>query len=275
MCRCPPGFEGNPYAGAGCRPEPKPECTRDADCPSTFACMNERCGDPCAVHKPCSAPARCTVVPDSLPVRTMICKCPEGYVSSGNGVCKTIPPFTKVGCVADTECPSDKACFNSVCRDPCNCGTNADCRVAEHRPICTCKVGFEGNPEIQCTRVGCLSDDECSGKDACLNQHCVPVCKATSCGDGAICYGVSHKPICECPPGFQGNPKVACTAVGCRSDSECPSDKACYNAQCQSPCAIDDPCIAPSKCLVYDHKADCSCPPGFLGNKKLGCEKSK
>lgn len=149
LCRCPPGLVGNPYVA--CRQEVQPECKEDADCPSLLACFDNVCQNPCTTLEPCKRPAECVVV-NSLPVRTMICECPSGYVSSGSGTCKITPPMTAVACTADTQCPSDRACLNGRCIDPCNCGPNSECRVWDHKPVCSCLAGFDGSPEIDCSR---------------------------------------------------------------------------------------------------------------------------
>lgn len=149
LCRCPPGMVGNPYVA--CRQEVQPECKEDADCPSLLACFDNVCQNPCTTLEPCKRPAECVVI-NSLPVRTMICECPSGYVSSGSGTCKITPPMTAVACTADTQCPSDRACLNGRCIDPCNCGPNSECRVWDHKPVCSCLAGFDGSPEIDCSR---------------------------------------------------------------------------------------------------------------------------
>ena len=61
-----------------------------------------------------------------------------------------VEPVEDEGCKSDEECPLTQACISRECRDPCNCGRNADCTVVNHRPICRCKAGFEGNPHIAC-----------------------------------------------------------------------------------------------------------------------------
>ena len=60
------------------------------------------------------------------------------------------PPV--VGCQSDPECPTDKACFNTQCVDPCNCGINAECSVINHKPLCYCPAGYSGNPEVECQK---------------------------------------------------------------------------------------------------------------------------
>lgn len=55
-------------------------------------------------------------------------------------------------CVRNSDCPSNKACQQQKCRDPCpgTCGTNADCRVTTHIPTCTCRSGYTGDPYRYC-----------------------------------------------------------------------------------------------------------------------------
>lgn len=271
VCKCPPGLIGNPYVD--CRPEPQPECTFDTDCPSRLACFDNKCKDPCAVLEPCQRPANCEVIPSS-PVRTMICICPEGYVSSGSGTCKPTKPVLDIGgCIADPDCPSDKACINGICRNPCNCGPNAECRVKDHKPVCSCDQGYDGNPELECVKIGCRSDDECSGQHSCINRQCVPVCSSDgrSCGERAECYGINHRAVCECPPGLSGDPRNSCVLLGCRSDTECPTDKACINNKCENPCDKTASCAINEICQVYNHRPECACPPGMIGDFEKGC----
>ena len=58
---------------------PEPECRVDGDCPSRHACINQRCQNPCIVRNPCTGAQTC-VVEDSLPIRTVACVCPDGFV---------------------------------------------------------------------------------------------------------------------------------------------------------------------------------------------------
>lgn len=117
----------------------------------------------------------------------------------------------------------------------------------------------------------CRSDSECPGTHACLNHNCVSVCLPAlgECGKNAECYGINHEAICECPLGFTGNPRGLCApVVGCRKDTECPSDKACINERCESPC-VANPCDNNSECRVFDHVVECECPPGFVGTELI------
>lgn len=106
-----------------------------------------------------------------------------------------------------------------------------------------------------------------------FSRQCVPVCAAdgTSCGDKAVCYGYNHRAVCECPPGLKGNPRVSCNVVGCRIDSDCPSNRACINTKCELPCTVANPCDAVAECKVYNHVIECICPPGTVSDGRMGC----
>ena len=64
-CQCPPGHKGSPYVE--CRPY---ECLTDPECPTTLACRNEKCVDPCD----CAANADC-----EARNHRGICTCRPGY----------------------------------------------------------------------------------------------------------------------------------------------------------------------------------------------------
>lgn len=63
-----------------------PECQTDVDCPSKLACFNAICKDPCLETKPCISSAKCSVV-DTLPMRTMICECPQNFMGDATVAC--------------------------------------------------------------------------------------------------------------------------------------------------------------------------------------------
>ena len=66
---------------------PKPECLVDEDCPSQKACSDaRRCVNPCYDQNPCSSAQECIVI-DSLPTRTVACKCADGYIVGDNHNC--------------------------------------------------------------------------------------------------------------------------------------------------------------------------------------------
>ena len=55
----------------------------------------------------------------------------------------------------------------------------------------------------------------------------------------------------------------------------CAKDRACYDSTCVDPCGPTfcggGPCCNPgASCRGRDHKAECSCPPGSVGDARLG-----
>lgn len=97
--------------------------------------------DPCE-PSPCGANALCQVRGDSP-----ACSCLPDYTG--------IPPNCRPECLINPECPSQLACVNQKCRDPCpgSCGQRAQCSVINHNPVCTCITGFTGDPFTGCSEV--------------------------------------------------------------------------------------------------------------------------
>jgi len=57
----------------------------------------------------------------------------------------------------------------------------------------------------------CTSDPECPGDKSCVNERCQDPCLvANPCGSGAECHTIQHRPVCNCPDGWGGNPQVQC-----------------------------------------------------------------
>lgn len=119
----------------------------------------------------------------------------------------------------------------------------------------------------------CQYNEDCPPNKLCdrLNRRCINPCldDNAECGDNAECITQNHQMECQCLPGFIGNPFIQCTQLkGCRSDGECPSSEACINAKCSSPCECGPYAI----CEVFNHKAICKCPPGYIPNSFDGCD---
>ena len=61
----------------------------------------------------------------------------------------------KPQCVTDSDCDIDKQCYQGSCRFACSvvtCGLNAACVPQYHNGVCQCLRGYEGNPQIACTK---------------------------------------------------------------------------------------------------------------------------
>ena len=63
----------------------------------------------------------------------------------------------------------------------------------------------------------------------------------------------------------------------CRVDADCPSKLACINAQCQNPCAVNNPCSPSQECVVKDtipsRSVACLCPDGTVSDDRGQCNR--
>lgn len=98
--------------------------------------------DPCN-PTPCGENAICT---DRQ--RAAACQCIPEYFGDPYVACRP-------ECTINADCPSTKACQNLHCVDPCPgvCGINAECRVINHIPSCTCIPGYRGDPFTACSSI--------------------------------------------------------------------------------------------------------------------------
>ena len=135
-------------------PIEEPGCKGDVECPSKQACINKECVNPCTAISPCAPHASC-IVHNTLPLRTMTCICDEGYTGRGDQFCTEIEEIV-AECTRDNDCPSQQACRNERCVNPCTsgnqCGELAICSPVDHQAKCTCQVGYEGDPYRQCKK---------------------------------------------------------------------------------------------------------------------------
>ncbi|XP_064459913.1 uncharacterized protein LOC135370150 isoform X1 [Ornithodoros turicata] len=351
QCRCPANFEGDPKVH--CR-EVSVECHVDNDCGLEKICISNRCivgcrtDDHCPFDKlcqegqcqnPCSLRGSCGINALCRPHNhRAVCTCPKSHREGDPKVrcsypteqsrveCSSDEPCPVgfvcrnnvcivdgcasdtacnpgeicerrkciLGCRRDSDCTFDKACINTKCTNPClvqnSCGQNADCRPVVHRPLCTCRSGFEGNPYDYCTKVevkpppecfqdrdcyvgricesdfcveGCRSDDNCPFDKACISRQCRDPCTAGICGKQARCLPIDHKPVCTCPSGLSGDPNVECTVPRqdfCFHDSDCPLGRICEKGYCVDACRTDDACPFDKACIRNRCQNPCSFP---------------
>lgn len=58
---------------------------------------------------------------------------------------------------------------------------------------------------------GCGADSECQTTQACINKLCQNPCYGNHhCDDNSECRSVNHRPVCDCPKGWSGNPETQC-----------------------------------------------------------------
>ena len=270
-CKCKAGCTGDGFSGCICGG------------PLIDPCRNARCG----------LDALCTVgggialcvCPNNKPNGDPLVEC-----TSEKGKCHFLFPdlcsnstlyCTSEGkCRADFDCPSSQSCKKGKCVDPCSlraaCGVNAICTVRIHKPRCECPQCHIGRPHVRCRPdpscntlptkpqivepIGCQGDKDCSLGTACNRQNgnCFHPCGSTSCDFNKKCIVSNHKPICKCKYSLVVNQQGVLTCpdrqVECRTHNECPSNQACDNGRCKSPCDNPRICPAGKECQVLEHK---------------------
>ena len=290
-CQCIPDYFGDPYVA--CRPE----CTTNAECPSSKACQNLHCVDPCPAAR-CGVNAQCQVV-NHIPN----CVCIQGYIGDPFTSCRQpplviepvveedpcnpnpcgpnsnpprvigdrchctclpemigSPPNCRPECIVNSDCSSETACINRKCQDPCPglCGVNAYCRVRNHVPICVCNQGYIGDPFSSCYRPTTTSP----------RPEIIDPCRPSPCGINAECRERNGAASCTCYPGLQGDPYVECKHE-CTINPECASNLACISNKCRDPCP--GVCGAHASCSVNNHFPSCTCDPGYTGDPFRYC----
>lgn len=75
--------------------------------------------------------------------------------------------------------------------------------------------------------------------------------------------------VCECLPGFFGNPQGQGCRPECTLSSDCSKDKTCVNAKCVDPCP--GVCGYGAQCQTVNHNPICSCPNSMVGNPFVEC----
>lgn len=105
-----------------------------------FQVRDEPIMNPC-VPTPCGPFSQCRNVNDHA-----VCSCLSNYIGA--------PPNCRPECVVSSECALDRSCINMKCKDPCpgTCGQNARCQVVNHNAICSCNIGFVGDPFVRCLK---------------------------------------------------------------------------------------------------------------------------
>lgn len=126
-CGCLPDYTGDPFSECY-----KIEIIQDVLTP----CQPSPCGSN-AICKEFNGAGSCT--------------CIESFIGNPYEGCRP-------ECIINTDCPSNKACLQNKCQDPCPgaCGLNAMCQVVNHAPSCSCLRSYTGDPFRHCTLQGKL-----------------------------------------------------------------------------------------------------------------------
>lgn len=141
ICQCAIGFTGDPFSNC----YPKPLRMLFPICCSMFISLNY-----------CDYPIAQPVI-EANPCDPSPC---GPNAECNNGVCKCLPEYQgdpyrgcRPECVLNSDCSKDRACIRNKCLDPCpgTCGQNAECRVINHIPTCTCILNYVGNAFVSCS----------------------------------------------------------------------------------------------------------------------------
>lgn len=293
-------------------PNCRPECVSSSECPNHLACIRQKCKDPCPGS--CGSNAECRVVshtancvclsgyignpfsscqlPPPPPVEHLSVCSPSPCGSNaqcrernGAGQCTCLPEYIgnpyescRPECTINSDCPSNKACSNNKCIDPCpgTCGQNAYCQVVKHVPSCTCQPGYTGDPFRYCNL---LSIQPRESLMACAHTFCnfpgtlaieeepTNPCQPSPCGPNSQCREANGQAVCSCLPEYVGSPP-SCRPE-CVVNSECSFQKTCINNKCADPCP--GTCGLNANCHVINHSPICSCRPGNTGNPFTRC----
>lgn len=222
--------------------------------------------NPCQ-PSPCGSNSQCREVNGQA-----VCSCLPTYLGS--------PPGCRPECVLSSECPQAKSCDNQKCIDPCPgiCGTNAICRVNNHSPICSCTIGFTGDPFTRCYLVPrkllmiqmySFDFDPINYKIAspAVEDEIRDPCYPSPCGPYSKCRNSNGIPSCSCLSTYVGNPPNC--KPECNINSECMSNKACIREKCIDPCPGS--CGLSARCSVINHTPICTCPEEYIGDPFTSC----
>lgn len=324
-CSCASEMIGSP-------PNCRPECISNSECSSNLACMNNKCQNPC--QGVCAINAECKVVSHTpmcaclnnligdplvqcyekqqdYPIQTSTpcspspcganAKCRE---QNNAGACFCDPDYVgdpyqgcRPECILNSDCPSNLACLNNKCKDPCpgTCAQNAICQVINHNAMCTCNIGFSGDGYRYCS----IQRDERKipiflksisstnkllltpfiNKSNKLNNSLSFIiaiiqpyknpCSPSPCGLNSRCKENNGQAICSCENNYIGAPPNC--RPECVTNSDCSLDKACVGQKCSDPCL--NSCGNDASCKVINHSPICSCSYPLTGDPFVRCYK--
>lgn len=221
--------------------------------------------NPC-LPSPCGPNSICRAIGN-----TPACSCKTGYVGR--------PPSCRPECTISVECPSNLACINEKCQDPCpgSCGSNAECQVINHRSVCMCIIGYTGDPFAGCSIIPGIFPKMLEESPNLLSYYYLVVqpveipsdpCNPSPCGANAICKERNGVGSCICIDQYSGDPYTSCRPE-CVTNSDCARHLACLNNKCRDPCP--GICGLNAECHVSNHAPVCNCLPGYIGNPLSSC----
>eukprot|EP00933_Yihiella_yeosuensis_P067926 TRINITY_DN7308_c0_g1_i1.p1 TRINITY_DN7308_c0_g1~~TRINITY_DN7308_c0_g1_i1.p1 ORF type:complete len:1115 (+),score=210.69 TRINITY_DN7308_c0_g1_i1:163-3507(+) len=172
-------------------------------------------------------------------------KFPNGTVL-GNSSPACHPNATCINTVGSFKCScgggfhgdfSGKQCENV---DECvigshNCDDNARCKDTYGSFTCTCMAGFKGT--------GTRYSGGWPAKDGCWDiDECKTPTNLTVCANHSVCTNTVGSYVCECGPGWEGDPKKECVNVNeclknshhCHPEAICADTDGSYTCKCKA-----------------------------------------
>ncbi|CAG7827402.1 unnamed protein product [Allacma fusca] len=212
---------------------------------------------------PCGRYAYCQLNANDQPV----CKCERHFHGDPYDQCHP-------ECVVDDDCPSNRACQDNACEDPCPsaCGPPSSvqsCKVVNHTTICNynnCNPSPCG-PHSKCEDLTDKAVCSCLPGFVGKPPHCSPNPTTTLSIRTTLAQATSLKPteavIPESPAGFDDEDDLVPSKFNCRSQRDCPVTLRCMDNKCKDPCS-PNPCGRSTICRVSSHEPICTCAPGFI-----------
>ncbi|KAK0161335.1 hypothetical protein PV327_009816 [Microctonus hyperodae] len=267
-------------------------CMDNTHCATFERCENSVCTRECENKYLCPYPSKCFIYNhkrycDTRPVAV-------NYIN-------IVAPRQSY-CNENLKCDNNKICFLFDCIDPCQwhspCGRNANCRVNNHKRICECPSGYEGNAYTSgCEKKSsdlavsdiekkfCFWDAECPNYEKCIGSRCDSACKNVECGDNTVCYTANHVYVCDCinddyvhDPSGTGCVKKTDINVApkqntlqksgvCFKNDDCKDDERCVGNKCVLSCTQAPSCgFENTDCIAANHNHTCVCLSGFYGD---------
>lgn len=290
-CVCRSKYVGNPYElctqitlskcvdGSGC------SCSSNVTCPDGYVCEASKCVDKCRTM---------TCGPKSI-CEGGKCMCLPDYIGNPNDLIQGCTLNKK--CIIDGDCQDSEICFQigkSVrkCVDACSkiqCGPNSLCLTTNHQAHCICVEGYVGKPsdiktgchlqQKEPNEVECNVNSDCTPPQICdavdgTTKRCLDLCSTVACSANEICKVMDDIARCECKESFIWNPVSSnCeqpTTPNCGKDDDCEDNRSCQRdvlgvKKCIDNCLLFT-CPQNSKCISKNHKSQCECLSGFVGN---------
>ncbi|KAF2352425.1 hypothetical protein FHG87_016820, partial [Trinorchestia longiramus] len=182
-------------------------CTSNDECNYDMTCVNLLCMDICYPGL-CGENAEC-----ATSGHKPFCDCPPGTTGNPTIKCSALaietpplppPPLAEYPPIAPADPLRPLAGEKITTPVP----------VMETTPRPTEQIILIGPPPVIVPiKVACENNDDCDTDNACINMLCIKSCGLGVCGKDSECLSRDHRPICLCPPGTTGDPRIKCSAL--------------------------------------------------------------